>query len=326
MRTTPPDDPDHTGFLFTAGQAQYTADPSGGVAEAWRAAARSRTGLAADMRLRAAWAWGDTAATAGDAADAAAGFATAVALLPVLAWRGLDRAVREQHLWRWSGLASDACAWTLRVGDPRRAVELLEQGRSITWNQVVQTRADLTAARTAAPELVARLDELRAALDAPAPVTDLDAPTVLDRERIVQAQRRLAEEWDEIVDRIRGIDGLETFLAAVPYEQLAAEAARGPIVVINLSRYGCCAIALTKNAPVVVDLPALTRAATAERANALRQTRLTPERERTLATVRAANHALLDTLAWLYDTVAAPVADLRRCGFCCVLVMPAGSG
>jgi len=307
VRTTPLDDPDHAGFLFTAGQAQYSADPSGGVPEAWRAAARSRTGLAADMRLRAAWAWGDAAATAGDADDAAAGFATAVALLPVLAWRGLDRAVREQHLWRWSGLASDACAWTLRTGDPRRAVELLEQGRSITWNQVVQTHADLTAARAAAPELVARLDELRAALDAPARVTDLDTPTVLDRERIAQAQRRLAEEWDEIVDRIRGIDGLETFLATVPYEQLAAEAAQGPIVVINLSRYGCCAVALTKDDPLVIDLPELTRAATAERANALLQTRLTAERERTFATLRAANRALLDTLAWLYDTVVAPV-------------------
>lgn len=307
VRTTPPGDPDHTGFLFTAGQAQYTADPSGGVPEAWRAAARSRTGLAADMRLRAAWAWGEAAAAAGDAADAAAGYATAVALLPVLAWRGLDRAVREQHLWRWSGLASDACAWALRTGDPRRAVELLEQGRSITWNQVVQTRADLTAARAAAPELVARLDELRAALDAPAPVTDLDTPTALDRERIIQAQRRLAEEWDEIVDRIRSIDGLETFLAAVPYEQLAAEACEGPIVVVNLSRYGCCAIALTKNAPVVVDLPTLTRTATAERANALLQTRLTAESERTLANVRAAQRVLLDTLAWLYDTVVTPV-------------------
>ncbi len=86
MRTTPPGDPDYTGFLFTAGHAQYTADPSGGVPEAWRAAARIRTGLA-DLRLRAAWAWGDAAATAGDADDAAAGFAAAVALLPVLAWR-----------------------------------------------------------------------------------------------------------------------------------------------------------------------------------------------------------------------------------------------
>ena len=195
----------------------------------------------------------------------------------------------------------------LRSGDPRRAVELLEQGRSITWNQVVQTRTDLTVARAAAPELVARLDELRAALDAPAPVTGPGTPTVVDRERIIQAQRRLAEEWDEIVDRIRGIDGLETFLAAVPYEQLAAEAAQGPIVVINLSRYGCCAIALTKNDPLVIDLPELTRAATAERADALLQTRLTAESEHTLANVRAAQRVLLDTLAWLYDTVVAPV-------------------
>ncbi|MGA4992209.1 CHAT domain-containing protein [Nonomuraea bangladeshensis] len=307
VRSSPPDHPDHAAFLFTAGHALHAADPSGRVPEAWRAAARSRTG-ATEVRLRAAWAWGTAAATANDAADAADAFATAVSLLPVLAWRGLDQAVREEHLWRWAGLASDACAWALRAGEPRRAVELLEQGRSITWQQIVQTHADLTAARAAAPELAARLDELREALDAPASVTGHDdVLPVLDRERDAQVRRRLAEEWDDVVESIRGVAGLETFLTAVPYEKLAAEAAHGPIVFVNLSRYGCCAIALTGSEPVVIDLPALTRASAVDRANLLLQTRLTAEKERTFANARAAHRALVDVLAWLYDTIAAPV-------------------
>ncbi|WP_238009397.1 CHAT domain-containing protein [Dactylosporangium sp. AC04546] len=305
VRITPPDHPDHAGFLFGAGHAEHLLDPAAGVPDAWRRAAAAPTAPAA-IRLRTARAWGDTAAAAGDAADAAAGFAAAVRLLPVLAWRGLDRDVRELHLWRWSGLAGDACAWQLRAGDPRRAVELLEQGRSIMWNQIVQTRTDLSAAQAAAPELMARLTELRAALDAPTTRVEPE-PSAAERERLAQAQRRLAEEWDDALARIRALDGLDTFLAAVPYERLTTEAAHGPIVTVNVSRFGCAAIVLTTADPVVVELPELTRADTVERANALLQTRLAAESARSFATLRAAHQTLLDVLAWLYDTVVAPV-------------------
>ncbi|GAA2996070.1 CHAT domain-containing protein [Actinokineospora diospyrosa] len=308
VRVTPVDDPDHVGFLFAAGHARHTANPTTGIPEEWRTAARSPIG-APDIRLRAAWIWGDTAASLGDPADAAEAFALAVSLLPVLAWRGLDQSARERHLWHWSGLASDACALALRAGDPRRAVEVLEQGRSVTWNQVTQTRADLTAARAAAPALVDRLDELRAALDAPEPLPEL---AVLDRERLAQARRRLAEEWDEVVDRVRALDGFASFLAAEPYEDLAAQAAAGPVVIVNLSRHGCAAIVVTHDEPVVVDLPDLSHAAAVERANLLLRTRGAAEDDRTFANLRAAHKALLDVLAWTYDTIVEPV--LARCG------------
>lgn len=308
VRTTPADHPDRAGFLFTAGHAQRLLHPEEGVPGAWREAAQDRTGSAA-VRLRAAWVWATTAATGGDVEDAVRAFTTAVQLLPVVAWRGLGDAVRERQLWQWSGLAGDACAWALRAGRPKLAVELLEQGRSIMWNQIAQIRTDLTDARAAAPELVERLTELRAALDtpsAPLPVPGIDGP---DGDQRALVQRRLAQEWDDIVTRIRGIDGLHDFLAAVSYDDLAAETEDGPIIMINTSRYGSAAIVVTPGEPLVVDLPALTRTETVERVNAMLQSRLAAQTDRSFANLRAAHRTLQDVLAWLFDTVAEPILD-----------------
>ncbi|MEV5447972.1 hypothetical protein AB0N23_36560, partial [Streptomyces sp. NPDC052644] len=252
VRTTPPDHPDRAGFLFTAGHAQHLLNPEAGVPGVWREAAQERTGSAA-VRLRTAWAWATTAATGGDVDDAVRGFTTAVQLLPVVAWHGLGDTVREQQLRQWSGLTGDACAWALRAGHPRLAVELLEQGRSIMWNQIAQIRTDLSYARAAAPELVERLAELRAALDTPAapqPVSGIDGP---DGDQRALVQRRLAQEWDDIVTRIRRIDGLRDFLTAVPYDELAAEADDGPIIMINTTRSGSAAIVVTPAEPLVLD-------------------------------------------------------------------------
>ncbi|MBE1489173.1 CHAT domain-containing protein [Plantactinospora soyae] len=308
VRTTPADHPDRAGFLFTAGHAQHLLHPETGVPGVWREAAQDRTG-SAEVRLRTAWAWATTAATGGDVEDAVRGFTAAVRLLPVVAWRGLGDAVRERQLRQWSGLAGDACAWALRAGRPKLAVELLEQGRSIMWNQIAQIRTDLSDARAAAPELVERLTELRAALDAPAappPVPGIDGP---DGDQRVLVQRRLAQEWDDIITRIRGIDGLHDFLAAVPYDDLAAEAEDGPIIMINTSRYGSAAILVTPAEPLVVNLPALTRTETVERINAMLQSRLAAQTDRSFANLRAAHRTLLDVLAWLFDTVAEPILD-----------------
>lgn len=52
--------------------------------------------------------------------------------------------------------------------------------------------------------------------------------------------------------------GFEHFLRPVPYETLAAVAATGPVVIVNVSAYGCHALIITAgNPPEVIDLPGL---------------------------------------------------------------------
>jgi tetratricopeptide (TPR) repeat protein len=110
------------------------------------AAARGRGSLAATMRR-----W----PTALD------GYSAAVALLPLVAWRGLDRPSSELQLTPWRGLSNDAAGCAVAAGEPETAVVLLEQSRAVLWSQMLDTRGDLGALRDAHPELAARLNDIR---------------------------------------------------------------------------------------------------------------------------------------------------------------------
>jgi len=131
----------------------------------WHEAAGVRT-AAVRVRIQAAHAWGRLSYSFDDKApDAALGYATAVGLLPLLAWRGVDRAEREQILAYCEGLAGNAAAAAIRAGRPDRATELLEHGRGVLWSQLLETRTDLAALCDAAPGLATQLMDVRAALD-----------------------------------------------------------------------------------------------------------------------------------------------------------------
>ena len=81
--------------------------------------------------------------------------------LPLAVWQGLRRADQERQLLDLSGVVADAAA----VASPARAVELLEQGRSVLWSQLVERRTDLTVLRQARPDLADRLAAARDGLD-----------------------------------------------------------------------------------------------------------------------------------------------------------------
>jgi tetratricopeptide (TPR) repeat protein len=110
--------------------------------------------------FRAATRLGEVAAEAGDTEQALVGYRRAVELLPLAAWPGLRRQVREARLAE-APRATDAAAQAVRAGDPMLAVELLEAGRSVIWGQQLDLRTDLTRLRSAAPELADRLNEIR---------------------------------------------------------------------------------------------------------------------------------------------------------------------
>lgn len=284
---------------------------------AFRDAVNVESGPPAD-RMDAARLWARAAAHADRFDSAADGFAAAVRLLPQFAWHGLPRAVREERVAEWSGLAADAAACAIRAGRPERAVELLEAGRSVLWAQLFNLRTDLTDLAEREPGLADRLDRIRTALDAPLP-SRAAAPNPLDwprteQSRVAEERMRLAREFDDLVGRIRAVPGFEYFLRPVPFERLRAAAYGGPVAIVNTSRYGCHALLVSSAGVQVVELPGLTREKVVVRANTLlgiltRATgsnRLFLDRERD-------RHTVLDILAWLWDTVAEPV--LIRLGF-----------
>ena len=116
-------------------------------------------------RALAARAWGEWSLEDGDQAGAVDGYATAVDLLAGVAWHGLERRSREVHLARWRGLGEDAAAAGVRAKRPGLAVVLLEQGRTVLWNESLDHGGDLLLLEQVQPAAAARLRAIRLLLD-----------------------------------------------------------------------------------------------------------------------------------------------------------------
>jgi tetratricopeptide (TPR) repeat protein len=280
------------------------AEDFGEAISAWAEAAKSETG-AAQVRLAAAIAWGRLAAAENDTASAADGFAQGVSLLPIVAWRGLERAVREENLARWRGLASDAAAWAIRNGEPERAVEVLEQGRSVLWTQQLHMRTEADRLADLAPDLHEALEETRRALDSTGRRDITGRGVSPDPEQAAAQHRRHAELWDLLVAQVRELPGLEDFLAAVPFGKLSDAAAGGPVVIVNTSSFGCDALVVTGKGVRVIPLPALDHDEVVSRT----QSMLAVLDRAIGGEFAALDETLISVLGWLWTTVACPVLD-----------------
>jgi CHAT domain-containing protein len=314
---SPADHPDRARILLNLGsglRSRYrrVGDPADAEAAtlAWQEAAALPTAPAA-IRIDAARAWGVLAASLGQWPVAVEGYAAAVHLLPLLAWRGVSRPSRERLLQDWAGLAADAAGCAVAAGQPDRAVELLEQGRGVLWSQLLETRTDLTQLQQVAPELATRLDEVRVELDRPAsPTTPVAAITQASAGSawLVDRQMTLADQWDELVDQVRALPGFEAFLRPPEIEELRRAAAGGPVVVVNVSQWRCDALLVTDTDTRVVELSAVTHDIVHHHAtsylDALQNYESTAS---TPATMHTAEQAITVTLEWLWDAIAQPV-------------------
>ena len=204
---------------------------------------------------------------------------------------------------------------------PELAVELLEQGRSVLWAQALNLRSDLTRLTEIAPDLAERLDSIRVILDSPVPevtppLSERSAGSgpVAGRARkqqdAVELRMRKAREWDDVLAQVRAVAGFEHFLSVIPYTQLAAVAADGPLVIVNASRYGCHALIVDalREQVRVVNLLDLSLDAAVDNANGmLRALAAAADPRRAFQDREKDRRAILDVLDWLWDVIAEPV-------------------
>jgi tetratricopeptide (TPR) repeat protein len=267
------------------------------------------------VRTRAARQWGFAAGLGQRWEEAVAGFETAVKLAGRVAPRSLARRDQEHLLQDIGGLASDAAACCLRIGRKDLAVELFEQGRGILLGQVLDARTDLTELARAHPDLARRFASLRDSLDAagnrgwrltgPPGGSGLAADSDAELARLELERRRgLAEEFDAAIEQIRARPEFAGFLRPPPVSDLVAAAAEGPVVIVNVSRFGSHALILTSGGvlePVRLDDLTPDRVAA-------QVTGFLAAVGSTLAT-QTAEQSLTGVLGWLWDAIAGPVLD-----------------
>ncbi|MFE0477218.1 CHAT domain-containing protein [Streptomyces sp. NPDC058947] len=263
-------------------------------------------------RLFSAFHSGRLGMLTGDTRGALADYRTAIEqLLPRLADRGIPRTSRLAQIAQLPLLASDAAAAAIAADDLRGAVRLLEQGRSVIWSQLMQTRADRNALRARHRLLAEEFDAICAELEGGGPVPDGNHTEVPGG-----GSRRwgLSERFDDVLARIRGLPGFADFLEPPSFEDLHRAADDGPVAIINISSHRCDALLLTSTPgedPVrLVELPGVT-AEDIERSAAGFLDAVSRLNEPGLALGPIEAHALgtriTDTLHRLWEDIAEPV-------------------
>ncbi|KAG1848478.1 hypothetical protein F4604DRAFT_1687751 [Suillus subluteus] len=155
-------------------------------------------------------------------------------------------------------LAVDAASCALRSGDVHRAVELLEQGRTVIWTQMTRLCTPLDDLQTRgdhAVTLMKRFKDLSSLLDKP-PASHPEGTTRVDIEAEETRYRRLVEDWNGAVEEIQKIEGFSHFLLPPFFSDLQDAAHDGPIIMLIASESSCNAIIIPhKQPPTSIQLP-----------------------------------------------------------------------
>ncbi|WP_328663233.1 CHAT domain-containing protein [Streptomyces sp. NBC_00328] len=187
--------------------------------------------------------------------------------------------------------------------DVDRALEVLERGRGLLLSRRIETRADLTALRTAYPELAGEFEQLAERITAP-------AGRVPERTRFeaLEASRSL----DDLVERIRGLPGFDSFLHPLTAGQLRGLASHGPVVLLLESKSLCQAVVVTEQSITAFLLDVESH----ELAKQARQLRDAIQAINARGRFRPSPAELMDAaatlqrcLSWTWHSIARPVLD-----------------
>ncbi|KAF8122938.1 TPR-like protein [Boletus edulis] len=197
---------------------------------------------------------------------------------------------------RSASLAVDAFSACLRRGARIRAVELLEQGRSVFWSQLNRLRFPLDdvmasgpTGRLLADEFIHVVSLIRIAVNSPG----------------ADQHGRLCHlnlEMQRIIINIRELPGLSRFLLPSLFSELQRAASGGPVIIVNASQYSCDALViLLDRDPVHIPL----QIAQASVRNLSEELHASTERAKKVDVTRELGSLLRN----LWDQVVSPIMD-----------------
>jgi hypothetical protein len=195
------------------------------------------------IRFECSREWIDNAAELGDDDSLTAAYERCLELLPRIAYLGLDNASRLRLLRKTPTLSSDAAIHALKCSTPERAVELLEEGRSVFWNQALHLRVPSTGLP---PPLVEQLQTLSHKLEA--------TPSTMD-DRAIADRRKSADDFENVIDSVRKLSGHERFFRTPLFSELRMCAKHGIVVTLVANRMSTEAVIIRDSSATAERLP-----------------------------------------------------------------------
>ncbi|KAG8796572.1 hypothetical protein FRC12_019079 [Ceratobasidium sp. 428] len=168
-----------------------------------------------------------------------------MSLIPQVVWLGAGTQQRYNQVTKIAKGVLTAAACAAQLNESEKALEWLEQGRSVVWNQMLQIRDPLDSLRSVDASLaeemrcIARKLRATTALN-PEPVNlahDSDS-----REHAAQCHRRLVKEWERLVRKAQSLADNNDFLAPNTAPHLMRAAQNGAVVEIVVTNAYCCAL------------------------------------------------------------------------------------
>ncbi|KAG8984333.1 hypothetical protein FRB93_006631 [Tulasnella sp. JGI-2019a] len=157
-------------------------------------------------------------------------------------------------------LTEDSTSYAIEKYQHSTAVQIAERGRALLFTQLGKYRTPLTDLEILDRGLADRFRTLSTALEDSSTLTFQDAATrpVAMGDHVARRQKMVAD-WNHIVEEIRRLEGFENFLGITPFASLQKAALDGPVILINISRYGSSAVIIKATGdPLSISLPEAT--------------------------------------------------------------------
>ncbi|KAJ7479020.1 TPR-like protein [Mycena latifolia] len=174
-------------------------------------------------------------------------YTTAIALVPEVAWLGLSISDRHHQLLRAGHIVRGAASAAIDAHEYSKAVEWLEQGRSVIWGQILSLRSPVDDLQMLHPKIAAELVSISNLLETSGTRSGIETDSFRPSQSLHATAREyhdLAARRDELLQQIRGLAGFERFLLPKLLSELSPAAKIGHVVLLNTSTYSCDALIL----------------------------------------------------------------------------------
>ncbi|CAE6451246.1 unnamed protein product [Rhizoctonia solani] len=185
-------------------------------------------------------------------------FQTVMDLVPHVVWLGTRIGKRYKDARKIKDIASDAAAFAIKAGKYELAVEWLEEGRSVVWNQTLQLRNPFDDLATVDPLMAENLRQVASELHDTSSLLQTSSTALKDtiaQEAATQKHHRLAENYQRLVAAARQLPGFHDFLRPAKASALIGAAQSGPLVIVNVSGSRCDALVICPGAKDITHIP-----------------------------------------------------------------------
>ncbi|KAH7320326.1 CHAT domain-containing protein [Rhizoctonia solani] len=225
----------------------------------WEKSSQLLSGYPID-RFQASLRWAETVSPSSP--DQLRAYAQAMNLIPRVVWLGVSVGRRYEDVPLLENVAIEAAAAATHAQNYHLALEWLEQGRSVVWNQILQLRTSFEMLSQVDSNLADKLLEVAKKLDTagtlvPSSSSSSISLDLFSQEYASAGHRRLAEQYDDLISQARLIPGFEYFLRPKKAQQLIRAAHSGPVVVLNNYSSRCDVLIILPNSEEIkhISLP-----------------------------------------------------------------------